>query len=67
MKPLLITARQCAELLGMSLPSVYELASDGGPLERRYIGKGTRNFRITYESVEQYVAGLSSEPVEEAS
>lgn len=66
MKPLLVTAKEVAELLGVSTFVVYELASDGGPLERRYIGKGTRNFRLTYESVERYVAGLPTEPVGES-
>lgn len=64
MKPLLVTAKDAAGLLGVSTVAVYELAADGGPLDKRYIGKGTRNFRITYASLEQYVAALPSEAAE---
>lgn len=67
MKPLLVTAKEAAGLIGVSTVAIYDLARDGGPLEKKYIGKGTRNFRITYASLERYVAGLPSEPLEEAS
>lgn len=50
-------------VLGLSRTTVYSLAADG-VLKKAYIGKGTRNFRITAESVEAYRAGLSQDPVE---
>lgn len=67
MKPLLVTAKEAAGIVGLSLPLIYELSTDGGPLERRYVGKGTRNFRITYASLERYVASLPTEAEREAS
>lgn len=63
MSPLLVTAKQAAEILGVSTNTIYTLAADD-QLDRRYIGKGTRNFRLTYESLQQYVAGLPTEAAE---
>lgn len=62
MKPILVSAKEAAGLLGISTFQVYELAS-GGVLEKRYIGNGRRNFRLTYESVERYANDLPSEPI----
>ncbi len=36
---------------------------DTGVLERRYIGQGTRYYRVTAESVERFLASLPSEAV----
>lgn len=58
-----VTAQVAGEMLGLSRTSVYDLCADG-KLEKKYIGKGTRNFRITVESIERYVASLESDPVE---
>ena len=52
MKPILVSAKEAANLLGISTFRVYELAA-GGVLEKRYHGKKTRNFNQTYESVEK--------------
>lgn len=60
-RPLLVTAREAADLLGVGVTAVYDLAA-AGELEKKYVGKGTRNFRLTYASLETYVAGLPSEP-----
>lgn len=66
MTKLLYRVAEAADILGLTDREVYELAS-GGKLEKRYIGKGTRNFRISAESIERYAANLPTEPVEEAS
>ena len=63
MSALMVTAKEAQEMLGLSDTKVYALAADG-KLEKKYIGKGTRNFRITVESIERYVASLDSDPVE---
>lgn len=62
MKPLLVTAREASSLLAVSSAAVYELAA-AGELEKRYIGAGSRNFRITYESIEAYANRLPHEPI----
>lgn len=62
MTPILVTVTDAAQTLALSTAKVYALAAEG-QLEKRYIGKGTRNFRLTYESVEKYAAGLSQDPV----
>lgn len=60
--PILLTVADAADTLSLSLAETYKLAAEG-KLEKRYIGKGTRNFRLTYESLERYAAGLSQDPV----
>lgn len=65
MKPLLVTAREAADMLGVGVTTVYDLAA-AGDIEKKYIGKGTRNFRLTYASLESYVDGLPSEPAQES-
>ena len=65
MKPILVSAKEAANLLGISTFRVYELAASG-VLEKRYHGKKTRNFNLTYESVEKYAASLPTEPLEES-
>lgn len=66
MKPLLVTVAEAQMLLGQSSTKIYELAADG-KLQKRYIGKGTRNFRIVYASIEAYIDTLSPDPVIEES
>lgn len=61
--PLLITVRDAAQTLAISTTKIYELAGDG-VLVKRYIGKGTRNFRLTYESVQAYAESLPQDPIE---
>lgn len=65
-KPLMVTVREAQDILKLSSTKVYELAATG-VLVKKYVGKGTRNFRLEYASLERYVAGLSQDPVEEAS
>lgn len=60
--PILVTAGDACRILAISQSKVYELAANG-QLEKRYFGKGTRNFRITYASLERYAASLSPDPV----
>lgn len=63
-RPLLVTVAQACDLLGVKSTTVYDLAANG-VLEKRYIGKGTRNFRLTYASLERYVDELPRDPVAE--
>lgn len=63
MNALLVTVKEAQEMLGLSDTKVYELAKKGR-LEKKYIGKGTRNFRITVASIERYVDNLSVDPIE---
>lgn len=66
-KRLGLKAEEAAYILGLPKHTIYTLsAGDDAVLERRYIGKGTRNFVITYESVERYFNGLPTEPVQES-
>lgn len=65
MKPLLVTVAEAQMLLGQSSTQVYDLAAKG-KLEKKYIGKGTRNFRIVYASIEAYIDTLTADPVEES-
>lgn len=58
---LLVTAAEAARLLSLSPARVYELAA-AGVLERRFIG--SRNFRITVESLRTYVAQMPDEPTD---
>ena len=66
-KRLGLKAQEAAYILGIPKHTVYTLSTEGGPLERRYIGeKQSRNFVITYESVERYFNSLPTEPVRES-
>lgn len=66
-KRLGLKAEEAAHILGLPKHTIYTLSAGDDPkLERRYIGKGTRNFVITYESVERYFNGLPTERVEES-
>lgn len=58
---LLYTVAEAAGALGISENHVYVLARNG-TLEKRYIGKGTRNFRIPADSLLAYVDSLPTEP-----
>jgi hypothetical protein len=61
-QPILVSVTDAAKTLAISTAQVYALAAEGR-LEKRYIGKGTRNFRLTYKSLERYAASLSQDPV----
>jgi hypothetical protein len=60
--PLLVSNADAAGILAISEDRVRTLAKTG-ILERRFIGKGTRNYRIVYTSLEKYAAGLPKDPV----
>lgn len=60
--PILVTVPEAARVLAISTSEVYSLAAEG-QLEKRYIGKGTRNFRLTFKSVKKYADSLSQDPV----
>lgn len=57
---LLVTAREASALLSIGLTTVYALANSG-VLEKRYIGKGARDFRLTMNSLRAYVESLPTE------
>ena len=59
--PALYRVKDAATVLALSEWEVRRLA-EVGTLHRRYIGEGRRYYRITAESVEAYLASLSSEP-----
>ena len=62
MERILYTVRDAATAMSISTDSVYDLCSTG-LLERRYIGKGTRNFRIPAGSLLAYVESLPIDPL----
>lgn len=62
MSKLLVTAREAAEMLSLDVMHVYKLCAEG-QIEKRYIGKGTRNFRIPVASIVAYVDSLPVDPV----
>ena len=62
---LLYTVAEAADALGVTENFVYTLCRKGA-LEKRYIGKATRNFRIPADSLEGYVAALPTEPKDAA-
>lgn len=66
MKPLLVTAKDAAGLLGLPTHTVYVLAAAGELGERRFIGNGKRNFRLEYDAVEAYAKRLPTEPLEQS-
>lgn len=61
MTPILVTVNDAASILALSTKTIYDLAA-GGELEKKYVGKGARSFRLTYASVEKYADSLSSDP-----
>ena len=56
---ILCTARQAAELLAIGPDEVYDLAN-AGHLTKRYIGRGTRNYRLLVSEVRAYAESLPS-------
>lgn len=60
---ILCTVKQAAEMLAIGPADVYDLANDG-TLSKRYIGKGTRNYRLLVSEIREYAEGLPSERVE---
>ena len=60
-KPRYYRVKDVAVLLSIGEWEVRRLVA-AGELERRYIGKSDRYYRITAASVEAYEATLSSEP-----
>lgn len=65
MSKLLYRVAEAAEILSLTEREVYELASKG-VLEKRFIGKGTRNYRIPAASLEEYARDLPTEPKDAA-
>lgn len=63
---ILVTANEAAQMLSVSTKVIYDLAA-AGDLEKRYIGAGTRNFRIPVASLQAYADNLPIDPVSEAS
>lgn len=57
-KPLLVSKKDAAAMLSVTEREVIRLIN-AGELERRYIGGGTKYYRIPYASLEAYVATLS--------
>lgn len=62
---LLVTVADAATMLALSEKGTYTLAANGD-LEKKYIGNGKRNFRITVASIEAYVDRLDSDPAVES-
>lgn len=60
--PIMVTAEEAAKLTGLSKSTIRDLAATGR-IEKRYIGKGTRNYRIMYASLVAYADSLSIDPV----
>ena len=54
----LYRAAEAGSELGLSTGEIRRLVEQG-ILERRYIGKGTRNYRITGDSMAAYYESLS--------
>lgn len=63
--PILVTVKEAEAVLALSSTKIYELAAKG-VLEKKYVGKGTRNFRLTYASLERYAEALQQDPIEES-
>ncbi len=61
-KPALYRVKDAAERLAVSQWEVRRLC-DAGVLERRYIGEGSRFYRVTVSSVERYLESLPAEAV----
>lgn len=59
---LLISATDAAKALSLSPRETYNLIETGVLGPKRYIGKGTRNFRLEYAFVKAYADGLPTEP-----
>lgn len=59
---LLVSVAEASEVIAQSEWIVRDLAKRG-ILEKRYVGKGTRNYRITYASLVKYVESLSIDPI----
>lgn len=62
MTKILVTVAGAAEMLSLSRQEVYDLAADG-KFDKRYVGKGTRNFRLTVDSIQRYADSLSPDPI----
>lgn len=58
---ILVTVAEAAEMLAVSPKTIYELTS-AGEFTKRYVGKGTRNFRLQVDELVQYAAKLPTEP-----
>ena len=63
MRPLMVSKKVAATMLGLSEREVIRLLNEG-ELERRWIGDGSRYYRIPFESLEAYVAALPESPVQ---
>lgn len=61
-KPLLYTVADAQVRSSLSRGELRRLCNEG-VLERRYVGEGSRYYRITAASLDRYIDGLPSEPV----
>lgn len=59
MKVALYKVKEVAHILSISEWEVRRLV-DAGELHRRWIGEGKRYYRVTAQSVENYLDGLSA-------
>lgn len=58
---ILLRVSEAAHVLSMTEHEVYVLAR-AGHFTKRYVGKGTRNFRLQADEVREYAAHLPTEP-----
>ncbi len=61
-QPLLYTVKDAQTRSSLSRGELRRLCN-AGILERRYVGEGTRFYRITAESLDRYIANLPADPV----
>lgn len=62
LKPRLHRVKDVADMLSVSEWEIRRLC-DAGILHRRYIGDGSRFYRVTAASVDKYLDGLPAERV----
>lgn len=58
---ILVTVSEAAQMLGLAPATVYDLAN-AGEFTKRYVGRGTRNFRLQVDELQQYAMRLPTEP-----
>lgn len=61
---ILVRARKAADMLDVDVAEVYQLAAAGVLGPKRFIGKGTRAFRLEVAAIKAYAQSLPTEPVE---
>lgn len=57
----LVTVAEAAEMLSLSRAAIYELAAKG-ELTKRYVGRGSREFRLQADEVVAYANSMPTEP-----